>query len=122
MRVENGFTIWNCLSGKSSATQNFEELFEIGLRPNNVKSGTFDGPQRLQIQDAVASACKENANKPQKNVYRPPGQRGLLARGGDGGARTGGGTGEIQAMMRGDVPISSPRQDKINKAEVLSIF
>ncbi|CAD7958070.1 unnamed protein product [Amoebophrya sp. A25] len=77
MRVENGFTIWHCLTGKARHTEPFEELYEVGLRPHDGVGSHFEGPTRLEIKNAVAACAKassEGGNK--RAAYRPPHARG----------------------------------------------
>lgn len=40
MRVDNGFTMWNCLQAQVVAKKPVDELFEIGLRSTKVKEET----------------------------------------------------------------------------------
>ena len=35
MRVDNGFTIWNCLQAQVVSKKSIDELYEIGLRPRD---------------------------------------------------------------------------------------
>ncbi|CAD7937159.1 unnamed protein product [Amoebophrya sp. A120] len=104
MRVGNGFTIWNCLTGAGRHTEPFEELYEVGIRPHDCKGSHFEGPQRQDIKKAAAACSKTTEEKPKKAAYRPPHARGEPA------------NNSIKAFMLGQTgDASSPRSNSPDK-------
>lgn len=95
MRVENGFTVFNALTGKAVAKLLIEELFEVGWRPAR---DTYSSPTQDSIDQMAEAFAVAEPDKPKKQAYRPP-------KGRDGGCSN-----SVAAMMRGEIPMERGRK------------
>mmetsp|Transcript_42900 Transcript_42900/g.127147 ORF Transcript_42900/g.127147 Transcript_42900/m.127147 type:complete len:897 (+) Transcript_42900:144-2834(+) len=97
MRVDNGFSIWNALSGSRVGGLDVEELYDTQWRPEPSGSIRFMGVSTEEVVNASLELVKRGdaaGGQPQKQAYRPPKARGE-------GVSTGGAS--VAAMMRGEV-------------------
>lgn len=92
MRVENGFTLLNALTGKIVAKQLLDELNEVSWRPDQRKNNL------PPCQDSIDQMAQTFVDTPKKQAYRPP------------KGRDAGGTNSVAAMMRGEIPVEKSRQ------------
>jgi len=102
MRVDNGVSIWNALTGMKISGEDIEELFDAQWRPEPPESLRFLDVSFEEIEGASKELEKlgtlEGA-KEKKSAYRPPKARGD-------GAST------VAAMMRGEVAAPDPNSRK----------
>jgi len=92
MRVENGYSILDALTGKAIDGELIEELFEVSWKPTCGKD-VSRGPTQLDIDTARENFAALEPEKPKKQAYRPP------------KGREGGGSNAVAAMMRGEMPV-----------------
>eukprot|EP00397_Hematodinium_sp_SG-2012_P011410 GEMP01011548.1.p1 GENE.GEMP01011548.1~~GEMP01011548.1.p1 ORF type:complete len:749 (+),score=168.62 GEMP01011548.1:120-2366(+) len=97
MRVENGFAIYNALTGKKIAMGLRDELFEVSWRPV-LAHEKYQAPSQDAIDQVAEAFAAAEPDKPKKQAYRPP------------KGRDGGGTNAVAAMMRGELPMERGRQ------------
>lgn len=91
MRVENGYSILNALTGKAIDGELIDELFEVSWKPTTTPSSF--APTQAEIVAAKDAFAALEPEKPKKQAYRPP-------KGRDGGTMN-----AVAAMMRGEMPV-----------------
>lgn len=103
MRVDNGLTIWQALSGSKVSEVTSEELYEAQWRPEAFGSHRFADISVAEVEQASkdlnSRAGTQGAEK--KQAYRPPKARGD-------GAST------VAAMMRGEMEAPDPNTERLN--------
>lgn len=91
MRVDNGLTLWNALTGTKVLSASSEQLYEVAWRPGQASDVDISAEEVGRATMAVDSGGAK------KQAYKPPKARGT-------------GDSTVAAMMRGEVAV--PDEDR----------